>query len=203
MSLAEADDDLVVMATKTTDPARTAEWVDGYRLVLAAVSGSLWELDGPAPAPGPGPGHTHVALVPHPHLRDHDALEKPPSHAEIRRARWRPAGGTVVESTSAEALILAEVLCADPAREAEWDSWYDAQHLPDMLATGVFVAGSRWHREPREPHGTNHLTIYEIAGPDLSEAIAGSAAALPAMAAAGRTHPCHTGGPALALRRVP
>ena len=202
MSLAEAGDDLVVIATKTTDPSTTADWLRSYGALLETVSGSLWALDGPPPSPGSGPGHTHVALVPHPHLAGHDARERPVFHAEIGRTRWRPVDGTVLHERPADALILAEVLCADPARVHEWDEWYDAQHLPDMLATDAFAAASRWRREPPEPHGTNHLTIYEIAGLDLSEAIQRSAAALPGLRAAGRTHPCHTGGPVLALRRV-
>lgn len=202
MRLAEADEDLLVILTKAADPAATADWVSAYGALLEAVSGSLWALDGPAPSAGSGPGHTHVALVPADRVDAHDACERPVSHAEIRRTRWRPAGGTVLEDRPAAALILAEVLCADPARVAEWDAWYDAQHLPDMLATGAFVAGSRWHREPPAAHGTNHLTIYEIAGLDLAEAVERSAAALPELLAAGRRHGCHTGGPTLSLRRI-
>ncbi len=105
----------------------------------------------------------------------------------------------VAETTG---LIVAEVVCTDPARSAEWDDWYTDQHLPDMMASDAFAAGHRWTRNEPRLGGPNHLTVYEIAGRSVTDAIAQSAAIMPGLIAAGRKHPCHTGGRTLALNRV-
>jgi hypothetical protein len=98
--------------------------------------------------------------------------------------------------------ILAQVLCSDPAREADWDAWYDEQHVPDMLACGAFGAMTRWVRTPRNRIGANHLTLYDVACDTVEEAVERSAAVMPGIVAAGRKHSCHTGALTLTLRRV-
>jgi hypothetical protein len=32
-------------------------------------------------------------------------------------------------------LLIVETNCSDPARESEFDEWYDRIHLPDVLYT--------------------------------------------------------------------
>ena len=34
--------------------------------------------------------------------------------------------------------------CKDPAREAEFNKWYNEVHVPDILGTGAFKSASRW-----------------------------------------------------------
>src|SRR5690606_22625668 len=58
--------------------------------------------------------------------------------------------------------ILAHVLANDPTREAEWDAWYDDQHVPDMMASDAFSAATRWRRQPLAPVGPNHITLYDV-----------------------------------------
>ena len=141
-----------------------------------------------------------------------------PAHAETSLEVWAAHGGPQETGTAhggpqgtgtahggpqgtgtARSSIVAEVLCTDPAREAEWDRWYDEQHLPDMMATGAFTTGSRWVRHPRRGVGCDHLTVYDIADTDATTAVAASAAAMPELIAAGRKHECHTGGRTMAL----
>ena len=212
MDLAGLAADLVVIAVKGAAPTPVERWLAAYRPIVDTAGGSLWAVEGSGDGRGPGPGHTHTTLLPAPDLEGYERSvaaartsgRLPVGHAEIRRDVWQPRRSIRAEGAAGPvtALILAEVLCTDPEREAEWDSWYDGQHLPDMMASGAFAAGSRWYRTPTRPGGTNHLTIYEIAGIDLEEAVARSAAILPEIAATGRSHECHTGGPTLKVRRV-
>ena len=92
------------------------------------------------------------------------------------------------------------MLCNDPAREAEWDAWYDEQHVPDMLSCGAFSAMSRWQRTPRAQVGSNFLTLYDVATDTVDEAVQRSAVTLAEIVAAGRKHESHTGALTVTLR---
>ena len=201
---------LALVSTKCADSAAAGAWRDALLEIVGALGGSLWRLLDAAPSGGPGPGHTHVAWV-----EGHDPVgayrtavadaradgRLPIGHADVRIDHWLGHGERCEIHTGAvaEGRIVAEVLCTDPAREAEWDRWYDEQHLPDMMATGAFTTGSRWVRHPRRGVGCDHLTVYDIADTDAATAVAVSAAAMPALVAAGRKHECHTGGRTMAL----
>ena len=196
-------DAISLIAAKSTDGGADEAWAEWVSVAVTGAGGSLWALHPRPPAGGPGPGHTHVIqLVMGTALRRGDGGGG--NHAEIRRDDWARHGDPIVTDPSAPvtALIVAEVLCADPDREAEWDRWYDEVHLPDMMACGAFVAGSRWRRAAHRPGGANHLTVYEIAGRSLDQAIEQSVANMPGLVAAGRKHELHTGGLTMALTRV-
>jgi len=96
--------------------------------------------------------------------------------------------------------ILTYVLCNDPAREAEWNAWYDEQHVPDMMSCGAFGALSRWRREPVVRAGSNFLTLYDVATDTVDEAVQLSATTLAEVVAAGRKHETHAGALTLMLR---
>jgi hypothetical protein len=96
--------------------------------------------------------------------------------------------------------ILAFITCTDPRRTAEWDAWYDAQHLPDMMDTGAFTAGSRWARIRPAPFAPRLATLYDIAGMPVEEAVRRSGEAMPGLVAAGRKPSWHAGGMTLVLR---
>ena len=89
-----------------------------------------------------------------------------------------PFGEKPEPSTDLHGHILTNVLCNDPAREAEWDAWYDEQHVPDMLSCGAFGAMSRWERTPRSRDGANFLTLYDVATDTVEEAVERSAVTL-------------------------
>ena len=98
--------------------------------------------------------------------------------------------------------ILAHVFPCDPDLAAEWDDWYDAEHLPDMMASDAFTAGTRWRRRGRRATtAPNHVTLYDVGLDSIDEAVARSAAVMPGLIAAGRKHRAHTG--ALTLTLVP
>jgi hypothetical protein len=98
--------------------------------------------------------------------------------------------------------ILAHVLANDPGGEAEWDEWYDREHVPDMMASGAFTAATRWRREPRHALGPNHITLYDVGHESIDTAVELSAAVMPGIIAAGRKHPTHTGALTLTLVRA-
>ena len=104
-----------------------------------------------------------------------------------------PFGSKPEPSPALHGHILTYVLCNDPAREAEWDAWYDEQHVPDMLSCGAFHAMSRWERTPRTRVGSNFLTLYDVATDTVDEAVQRSAVTLAEIVAAGRKHETHAG----------
>jgi len=172
----------------------------------------------PRPPVGmPGPGFTHIELV---ELVGHldqavtsvraelvaerNGADGRADHAIVAGDVLVPHGPHGTKIPPAPALtghVLANVLCTDVTSEPEWDRWYDEQHLPDMVATGAFSAGSRWRRRLRPQWGAAHVTLYDIELADVNDAVHRSAAAMPALIAGGRKHPNHCGGPTLVLQR--
>lgn len=58
--------------------------------------------------------------------------------------------------------------CTDPAREKEFNEWYDKTHLPDVLETPGFVRATRYeHNSPKEGDA-KYLAVYEIETDDLA-----------------------------------
>lgn len=58
--------------------------------------------------------------------------------------------------------------CKDPAREDEFNDWYDNTHLPDMLEVPGTIRASRWaSAEPRENQRRKYLALYEMETDDL------------------------------------
>ena len=195
-------------SVRADDRATWERWLTDH---AAAHGGALWRLLDPGPAGRPGIGHSHVVHLPAAVCDRFDAATTAArqggpagGHAEIRRDEWVRAGEGIILDTGAEltGLIVAEVVCTDPARVDEWDTWYDDQHLPDMMASGAFTAGTRWRRAEPRPGSANHLTVYAIAGRSVEEAVDVSAAAMAPLIAAGRKHPCHAGGLTWALEAL-
>jgi hypothetical protein len=74
----------------------------------------------------------------------------------------------------------------DPAREDEYNDWYDNTHVPQICAIPGFVSARRYKvhgAHPADPAAPAYLAIYEIDADDL----AAPAAELRARSAAGRT----------------
>lgn len=215
---------LVVYAKciRGADEAGWDAWEDDVHLPAVCHRAGAWaatrfELTA-RPEPGmPGIGFTHVSIF---ELDDSRVEEQAaralaadrelhasgamhPAHATIGAdvyAAHGPHGVKPEPSTSLRGHILTHVLCNDPAREPEWDAWYDQQHVPDMLSCGAFGAMSRWRRARRVAHGANFLTLYDVATDTVDEAVARSAVALAELVAAGRKHPNHAGALTVTLR---
>jgi hypothetical protein len=165
----------------------------------------------------PGIGFTHVTIC---ELDETDASRQAaraldaedalraagrmhPAHAAIGADVFLahgPYGAKPEPSADLRGHILTNVLCTDPAREGEWDAWYDEQHVPDMMSCGAFGAMTRWERSPRIRIGSNFLTLYDVATDTVEEAVERSAVTLAEIVAAGRKHELHAGALTVTLR---
>ncbi|MFC1937365.1 hypothetical protein ACFLWY_02250 [Chloroflexota bacterium] len=66
-------------------------------------------------------------------------------------------------------LFVVESNCADPAREAEFNQWYERVHIPDVLGIPGFVRATRYENlEPGEGKG-KFLATYEIESEDVNK----------------------------------
>ena len=220
---------LVIVCSKCNKPTDEDEWSSWYDDVHLPDLFSRAGDDAPKvvtrfeqlrkPEPGmPGMGFSHVAIY---ELDGTDPLRKVAQLAEIdatlrSEGRIHPTHAVTDVQTFAvhgpyaykpepsSALrghILAWVFPNDPAREAEWDTWYDHEHVPDMMHSGAFAAATRWERSPRVTYGPNFITLYDVAHPSVDIAVQRSAAVMPGIIAAGRKHVTHTG--ALTLTLIP
>jgi hypothetical protein len=65
-------------------------------------------------------------------------------------------------------LVVVDV-SVDPAVEAEWNAWYNAVHLPDIVTCPGFRRAARY---VSEADGKRHyLTVYEVDGPVTIESV--------------------------------
>lgn len=86
---------------------------------------------------------------------------------------------------------------ASPEQDADFNKWYDEEHLPEILAVAGFTAARRYRARDagpiKVPAGTHgYLAIYEVEADDLD-------AAMNAM----RSRPPGATSDALALDRPP
>lgn len=79
-------------------------------------------------------------------------------------------------------IILANAV---EGRDAEFNDWYDRQHMPDVLKIPGFVSAQRFGAVPvsGRPAKFGYLTMYEVETDDLeaTQAALGAAAGTPAM----------------------
>jgi len=74
----------------------------------------------------------------------------------------------------ARAIVLVFTNCADPAREQEFNEWYDNTHVPDILETPGFVGATRYELvgDPGPGQG-KYLAIYQVETDDFPSTMAG------------------------------
>jgi hypothetical protein len=60
--------------------------------------------------------------------------------------------------------LLMVVVDIDPAREDEFNRWYDEEHVPEKRAAPGFRSARRF-KHHTEPH--RYLALYEIDDPDV------------------------------------
>jgi hypothetical protein len=62
--------------------------------------------------------------------------------------------------------------CLEPAREKEFNEWYDNVHLPDILETPGFTRATRYEiGKPAEGHA-RYLALYELETDDIDRTMA-------------------------------
>ena len=62
--------------------------------------------------------------------------------------------------------LLVAAMNVDPAAEAEFNDWYDAEHLP-RLASVPGVLRARRYRSPEARPERKYLALYHLVGPDV------------------------------------
>jgi hypothetical protein len=76
---------------------------------------------------------------------------------------------------TARAMLYVETSPVE-GREADWNSWYDEVHIPEILErVAGFQAATRYRRpegESVDPEGGAYCTVYEIETDDPSAAVA-------------------------------
>ncbi len=84
-------------------------------------------------------------------------------------------------------LLLVESNCEDKNREGEFNSWYDAIHIPDVLSGSPgFKSATRYVlKEPSENQGI-YLAVYEIETEDIDRTMLAHKKNMEGAAAAGR-----------------
>ncbi|MFC2012388.1 hypothetical protein ACFLVU_04595 [Chloroflexota bacterium] len=64
-------------------------------------------------------------------------------------------------------ILVVALNCSDPAKEGEFNEWYNTIHLPDVLETPGFVRATRWqHTDPKEGDA-KFLALYDIETEDI------------------------------------
>ncbi len=89
-----------------------------------------------------------------------------PTLEVVRRGMWRRIGPAFSSGKTQVAAVagiwLVETACTDPERENDFNAWYDATHIPDVLGTGLFSCAYRFAALGADSP-TSFLAIYETA----------------------------------------
>ena len=83
-------------------------------------------------------------------------------------------------------LMVVETNCADAAREAEFNKWYDKTHLPDILETAGFTRATRYENTEPAEGKAKFLATYEIETDDIDKFMKTHQANMAKKRAAGR-----------------
>ena len=67
-------------------------------------------------------------------------------------------------------LLAVTSNCSDPAREDEFNSWYNDIHIPDILDSGLYNAAYRYEALDPQATGVKYLAIYETDSSDPGKA---------------------------------
>lgn len=96
-----------------------------------------------------------------------------PAVEVIRRTQWRRTGPAFTTArskvVSPGGLWLIESDCTATDRLNEFNRWYDDVHIPDFLATGLFITAYRFEAVVGQP-GSRYLALYETDG-DPADAV--------------------------------
>ena len=68
-------------------------------------------------------------------------------------------------------VFVVESNCADPAREDEFNEWYNNIHVPDVLEMSGVLRGSRYVRMNPSEGQAKYLAIYEIETDDFQSIV--------------------------------
>lgn len=74
----------------------------------------------------------------------------------------------IIKEIAVAKYLLVVPSSALPGRDAEYNAWYDGEHLRDLLKVRGIVSGRRFDALQTSPHQppAKHLGIYEIEADD-------------------------------------
>lgn len=62
-----------------------------------------------------------------------------------------------------------QTACTDPAKEDEFNEWYDNTHIPDLLKADGFECATRYANNDVVPGEGKYLAIYEVESDDIQK----------------------------------
>jgi len=131
-----------------------------------------------------------------------DALERE-AKAEKMRGEWRDLADIVVtgiytpmgprrpsgQSGTANAMSVVVTNCNDPARDAEFNVWYDTVHVPNVVKTPGVLSARRYVCARQRIGNGRYLALYELSIADVQSFNRGLQARADEERAAGRRSP--------------
>jgi hypothetical protein len=89
---------------------------------------------------------------------------------------WRPETSPFATERTGKAditgLLLQVSVCTEPAKEGEFNDWYNRRYVPEAMAAGPFHTAYRYANSVREPEGGRRfLTLFETDAPDPASAV--------------------------------
>ena len=81
----------------------------------------------------------------------------------MRGPAWKPGMET-------KSVLAVMVNCSDPAKEAEFNEWYNKEHAPDTLSSKVYHTATRYVNADLKAGEPKYLCIYETAWEDANAA---------------------------------
>lgn len=74
----------------------------------------------------------------------------------------------ISEPDTPEAMVVVMSNLADPAREAEYNHWYNTKYLPAILKTPGMTGGMRFKNQASDFTSVDYLQTYHIGSPDAA-----------------------------------
>jgi hypothetical protein len=99
-------------------------------------------------------------------------------------------------------LLVVESECADPAKDREFNEWYDKTHLPDVLQLPGFLRATRYQTADPKQGGSTYLAVYEVETDDIQAVMKEADEGLKRAAAQGRMSPLLKMNPPRLYRQI-
>jgi hypothetical protein len=98
------------------------------------------------------------------------------AHRILRFEGEQLVPGEAVAPPGAGGLVVAS-MNVDPAAEAEFNEWYNAEHLPQLAAVPGMLCARRYKAAPTPDRERQYLALYHMTGADVSRSEAWTKAA--------------------------
>jgi hypothetical protein len=101
-------------------------------------------------------------------------------------------------ANDANGMLMVLSTCHTPEKVEDFLRWYETVHIPDVLATGIFLGASFWQAPEATPDGQpTFIAMYETTAENLGRVMDVIRASVPEWHARGHANPelkvLHTG----------